>query len=75
MSPSTSRTALGVAVAIPILPADDSLTLSDPPVFIIRSSVTAPNCTLLLVLLSLNAINEVASVLSNNRGASSEVCM
>ena len=75
MSPSTSRTALGDAVAIPTLPADDSLTLSDPPVNILRSSVTAPICILLVVLVSLSAINELASVLSNNATTSSDVCM
>ena len=64
-----------MAVAIPTFPADDSLTLSDPPVSILKSSDTAPNCMLLVVLLSLNAITDPAVVLCNNAVTSSEVCM
>ena len=54
MSPSTSRTALGDAVAIPTLPADDIRNLSSEFVIILRSSVAAPTLGLLVVLLSLN---------------------
>ena len=74
MAPSTSRVALAVAVAIPTLPADDTLTLSDPPVNILRSSVTPPIRGVLVVLLSLKSITDPAVVLSKNATVLSEVC-
>ena len=74
VSADTWSFSIGIVVPIPSLPVDDTLTLSDPPVNILRSSVTAPICTLLVVLSSLNKITDPAEVLSNNATLSLNVC-